>query len=312
MKKLVSTRGMSREQWLEWRRRGIGGSDAAALIGLSPWATPFSVYADKIGLLPEREDNEAMRQGRDLEEYVARRFCEETGKRVRCCNAIIQHEQHDFLLANVDRLVVCEDAGLECKTMNPRSPAAARLEDGDVPVQYYVQCQHYMAVTGYSKWYLAILVLGVGFYWFEIPREASDIHRLVGAETQFWNEHIVPRVPPAPDASERCEEVLKQLYPRAAGTEVALPRHEQDLQRLADIKTAQAALEAERRGIENSIRADMKDAEIGHANGYTVTLRNCTRSSYDTKAAMRDHPEIDWEQYQKTTEYRTLAVKEDT
>lgn len=312
MKKLVSTRGMIREAWLAWRRSGIGGSDAAAIVGLSPWATPFSVYADKLGLLPEREDNEAMRQGRDLEDYVARRFCEATGKRVRCCNAIIQHEHYDFLLANIDRLVVGEDAGLECKTMSPCSPAAANLDDGDVPVQYYVQCQHYMAVTGCRKWYLAILVLGAGFYWFEVNREQSEIDTLIEAETRFWREHVEPRIPPAPDASERCEEVLKQLYPRAERTEIVLPEYGCDLRRLAEIKETCKSLEAEQRAIENRIRADMKDAEIGHAEGYTVTLSNCVRSSYDAKAAMQDHPEIDWEQYKKTTEYRVLAVREAT
>ena len=80
--KKISTKGMSREEWLERRRKTIGGSDAAGIVGLSKWASPFSVWADKTGRAAEKADTETMRQGRDLEDYVARRWMEETGKRV--------------------------------------------------------------------------------------------------------------------------------------------------------------------------------------------------------------------------------------
>lgn len=311
MKKLVSTLNMSREQWLAWRRIGIGGSDAAALVGLSPWNTPFSVYADKKGLIPDTDDNEAMRQGRDLENYVASRFSEVSGKRVRRCNAIIQHDEHPFLLANVDRMIAGEDSGLECKTMNPRSPAASALQDGNVPPQYYVQCQHYMSVTGYSKWYLAILVLGTDFHWFEIPRHEDDIKALVAAEIAFWEKHIECNIPPAPDETPRCEEVLKQIYPNGDNNlEVSLSEMEEKLRRLNQIKSAQELLKNERRGIENVIRAEMKYAARGHSKGYTVYLDDRTRASLDVKALFQDHPDI-YKKYCKTTTYRTLSVKED-
>lgn len=310
MKKLVSTTGMSRADWLAWRRRGIGGSDAAALVGLSPWATPFSVYADKLGLLPEQEDNEAMRQGRELEEYVARRFSEASGKNVRRCNAVIQHPRHDFMLANVDRLICGERAGLECKTMNPRSPSAPALERGDVPVQYYVQCQHYMAVTGLSKWYLAILVLGTAFYWFDVPRHDGDIAALEAAEAAFWKDCVLARCAPEPDDTPCCEMVLKQLYPRASeDKEITLETDRDALDRLSQIKRAQAALEQERRGLENKLRAQMQDAAIGHAGGYTVSLLNRMRSGLDVQALRAEHPEI-LEHYSKTITYRSLTVKE--
>lgn len=77
----ISTAKMSREEWLEERRKSIGGSDAAAVIGMSRFASPYTVWMDKTGRLPEKEDTEAMRIGRDLEEYVAKRFEEASGKR---------------------------------------------------------------------------------------------------------------------------------------------------------------------------------------------------------------------------------------
>src|SRR5690606_38820092 len=86
---LVKTNGMDRSEWLEWRKKGIGGSDAAAIVGLDKYRSAFDVYAEKVGLKAEEPDNEAMRQGRDLEQYVAERFMEATGKRVRRRNAIL-------------------------------------------------------------------------------------------------------------------------------------------------------------------------------------------------------------------------------
>lgn len=112
----IKTIGMDKQTWLEHRRHSIGGSDAAAIVGLNDYASPYSVWADKTDRLPEKEDSEAMRQGRDFEEYVAARFTEATGKKVRRCNFIIQNPDYPFAHANIDRQIIGEDAGLECKT----------------------------------------------------------------------------------------------------------------------------------------------------------------------------------------------------
>lgn len=154
---------MERIEWLKERKKGIGGSDAASIIGLNPYKSAFQVYLDKIGELPEKEDNEAMRQGRDLEDYVAQRFMEKTGKKVRRNNSILYHPEYQYILGNVDRVVVGEKAGLECKTIN-NSYGKYNLNNGEYPVYYYVQCMHYLAVTGYDKWYLAVLDLGKALF----------------------------------------------------------------------------------------------------------------------------------------------------
>ena len=112
----IPTAGMSRQEWLKLRKGGLGGSDAGAVCGLNPYASPMSVYKDKTSDEIEEKDNEAMRQGRDLEDYAARRFMEATGLKVRRSNVMYKCEEHPFMLADVDRLVVGEDAGLECKT----------------------------------------------------------------------------------------------------------------------------------------------------------------------------------------------------
>lgn len=310
MKKLVSTLNMPREEWLAWRRKGIGGSDAAGIVGLSKWATPFSVYADKKGLSQEKPDNERMRQGRDLEDYAARRFMEQTGKHVRRCNAILVHGDYDFLLANVDRMVDGENAGLECKTMDPRSSAASKLESGIVPEQYYCQCQHYMMVTGCERWYLAIVVYGTGLYIFDIPRNEEDIAALLQAEVDFWQSYVIPGIQPAPDSSSTCTNVVKGLYPVSEiGKEIYIPNRDL-LDRYAALEAEIAALEQEKNQIYNELLHVMQDAEVGHADGWRITLKNYNRSSVDTKALKADYPEIA-ERYTKTTTYRRMTVKEE-
>ena len=116
MNKLVSTKNIDHDSWLRYRKQGIGGSDAGAICGLNPYASPMTVFVDKTMDAVEEKDSESMRQGRDLEEYVARRFVESTGKQVRRSNYMYSSEEYPFMLANVDRMVVGENAGLECKT----------------------------------------------------------------------------------------------------------------------------------------------------------------------------------------------------
>ena len=137
MKRLVSTLNLSKEDWLRYRKCGITGTDAGAILGVNPYRSAFQVYHDKISDSIEDIDNEAMRQGRDLEEYVAQRFTEATGLKVRRANAIYQSETHPLLLADFDRLIVGQKAGLECKTVSPFS--ADKWADDKIPAYYMAQ-----------------------------------------------------------------------------------------------------------------------------------------------------------------------------
>lgn len=158
MKRLISTLNLSKEDWLRYRKCGITGTDAGAILGLNPYRSAFQVYHDKISDTFENIDNEAMRQGRDLEDYVAQRFTEATGLKVRRANAIYQSEEHPLLLADFDRLIVGQKAGLECKTVSPFS--ADKWADGKIPAHYMAQVNHYLAVSGFDCWYIAALISG--------------------------------------------------------------------------------------------------------------------------------------------------------
>ena len=105
---------------------------------MNPYVSSIEVYLNKIGETPETADNEAMRQGRDMEDYVARRFSEKTGLKVWRSHQLYRSKEHPFMFADVDRMVVGEDAGLECKTVS--AYGADKWKDGQIPVHYLLQC----------------------------------------------------------------------------------------------------------------------------------------------------------------------------
>ncbi|MFI3201556.1 MAG: YqaJ viral recombinase family protein [Eubacteriales bacterium] len=121
MRKMVDVRTITKEEWLQYRKQGITGTDAGAIIGMNPFTSAFQVYQNKITDDTQLVDNESMRQGRDLEDYVASRFMEETSLKVRKTNYMYAHDTYSFLIGNFDRLVVGERAGLECKTASAYS-----------------------------------------------------------------------------------------------------------------------------------------------------------------------------------------------
>lgn len=189
MKKIVSTLNLSREEWLKYRKKGICGTDAGAITGFNPYVSAFSVYRDKTSDEISEFDNEAMRQGRDMEDYVARRFMEETGKQVRRANAIYKNEKHPIMLADFDRLIVGEKAGLECKTVSPYS--ADKWSDGKIPMHYQMQVQHYLAVSGYECWYIAALIFGRDFIIRKIERDEELINNLTAIEENWWKSILL-------------------------------------------------------------------------------------------------------------------------
>lgn len=307
MKKLVSTLNLSHEEWLQYRKQGIGGSDAGAICGLNPYASPMSVYCDKIREEVEEADNEAMRQGRDLEDYVARRFMEATGKKVRRANAIFQSEMYPFMLANVDRMVAGEHAGLECKTAN--SFQSSRWKDGEIPAHYLIQCFHYMAVTGADAWYLAVVILGREFQYRKIPRDEEMIGDLIRIESDFWNNHVQAGVIPGPDGSESCEEILRKYYPSAKQQTILLPESmNQQLKRRDEILALIKRLQTEQKQIEQEVKLYMKENESAVGSLYRVTWSNVEAAKLDTKRLKAEEPEI-YRKYTMESATRRFTVR---
>ena len=292
-----NTTTLSREEWLEVRRKTIGGSDAAAIVGLSSYGSPYTVWANKTGRLSDSEDNEAMRQGRDLEEYVARRWREATGKAVRRCNAILYNSQYPYAHADIDRAVVGENAGLECKTTSTLN--VRQFHGVEFPEQYYV--------TGADRWYLAVLVLGKGFYTFVLERNQDEIDALMAAEKDFW-DLVEQDIPPILDGMEATGEALQVIYPSSNGGSIQLFGRESLLSEYFTLKDEAQLLEEKMTRIINTIKEDMQDNEKGCCGGYAVSWKTQTRRQFQSKEFEKAHPEIDLRPYYKHTTLRPFKI----
>lgn len=319
---LIPTANMARSEWLAERRKTIGGSDTASILGLNPYATPYTVWADKTGRLPEKEDSEAMRQGRDLEQYVADRFTEVCGKKTRKVNAIIKNPDFPWASANIDRDIVGEDSGLECKTTSILN--LKKFRNGEFPENYYTQSVHYMAITEYSRWYLAVLILNRGFLVYQLTRVPDDtvpgwcessvyvsddeISALMGVEQEFWS-YVEKDTPPELSGSQADSDALQAIY-KGGGAEVPadLSGQADTLRRYLALKDRIKDLETELSACEQQIKAGMGDDEAGQAFDISVLWKPQTRRTFDVKQFAKDNPEIDLSPYYKSSSFRRFSA----
>ena len=296
-----------KQNWLEQRKHGIGGSDAGAICGLNPYTSAMKIYLDKTSDIIDEYDNEAMRQGRDLEEYVAQRFTDETGKKVRHTNFMYISKNHPFMFANVDRVIVGENAGLECKTASAYS--ANQWEDGNIPAHYIVQCNHYMAVTGADRWYLAVVILGKAFRYVCIERDEKVISDLISIEERFWNYNVLQCIPPEPDGSDASEQYLKAIYNKTTPRkELVLSGYDQELKRHDELEELINKLEKEKKTIEEKIKISMDDAETAYADNYIISWRLYDQERLDTKKLKIEKPDV-YENYLKKISTRRFTIK---
>lgn len=313
--KLVSTLDMPREEWLRQRKNIIGGSDAPAIVGMNPYKSAFEVWLDKTD--PdhiEDKGNEAMRQGTDFEDYVARRFMECTGKKVKRRNFIDRHKDYPFMGANIDRWVIGENAGLECKTTSVYNKSD--FSNGEYPDYYYVQCVHYMAVTGADRWYLAVLVLSKDFHVFTIERDEGDVTSLINAEFDFWNRYVLGGETPPPDGSESARDAIRRMFPNAEKTQTLLHGNEAKIKEYMENKAIIGHLKRANDRIAHELQLKMGHAELGIADGYKVSWPQIAgRTSLDIDALLEDYPELDLSDYRKTDKptrrFTISEIKED-
>lgn len=303
---------LTRAEWLEERRTGIGGSDAAAVLGLNPWRSPLAVYMDKTagrGDVAEDDMPEALWWGTEQESLVAKRFSQLTGEKVINDQSMYRSAEYPWALANIDRRVVGKHVGLECKTTEVYNKTD--FDDDEIPPTYYWQCQHYMAVLGWQSWYLAVKVgNGKAFHIFMISRDEAAIARLMAAEKELWRR-IQAHEPPLPTGSEADCELVRELTgtARAADDEpMDLRAMDDDLTMLAMLKRQSKDTDTKIKAIEQRVKLAMGDMPRAESTSYTINYRNQEKSSLDSKRLLAEHPEMD--AYKKTTSYRVLTIKE--
>ena len=232
-----------REAWLAERRTGIGGSDAAAVLGLSPFKTPYQLFAEKTGLVADEDlsDKPAVMWGTALEEAILVRYAERTGKKVRRVPENARHSQHTFMIANLDAKVEGERVGVEAKTTNvfqaKDTALWGELETDQVPEAYLIQCQHYMAVKGYVRFDVALFAgTHEDIRIYRVPRNETLIAALIEREAAFWR-CVTEGIPPKP---VDYEDALR-IFPRSTpGKAIAATDEARTL--LANLAAAKAQL----------------------------------------------------------------------
>jgi len=212
---------MTRDEWLAARRTGIGGSDIAAILGLSPWRTPLDVYRDKVEGAEQRE-TEAMRWGLLLEDVIAREYALRTGVRIQRINDLLRATGRDWAIASLDRVIIAPgtrarlhhgelrgaEGVLECKLVNAFSADQwGRGDDPDaVPLHYAAQCMWYLGVTGLPWCDVAALIGGQRLVVRRIERDEETIAAMFARAETFWRDHVLARVPPPPSTAREADQ----------------------------------------------------------------------------------------------------------
>lgn len=300
----------SREEWLALRGRYIGGSDAASVVGLNEYQSPYALWCEKRGITPGFEGNMRTKVGTFLEDFVAQQFEEETGKKVRKSNFSFINEDYPFAIADVDRFVIGEEAILECKTTSELN--LKHYKNGDYPARFYCQVQHYMAVLNKKKAYLAVLIGNKEFKIFEIERDDDEIKALMDSEKDFY-QHMIDGTPPPVDGSDSTREALNAQANNEQAEEpepADLAEKKQALDTLMELEAAIAQLEEQRDAIKNQLIQFMGDAWSGSCQGYEISYKPSSRKTFDWKKLQKEYPQFQLDPFFKTSVSRTLRIKQ--
>lgn len=301
---------MDKLQWLKERQCGIGGSDVGAILGVNKYKTPFEVYLEKTEPITEvGEQSESAYWGDQFEEVVAKEFEKRTGKKVRRDRKHYKHKEYSFMVANIDRKVVGENAILECKTANQY--LANEWQDDEVPASYLLQVQHYLFVTGAEVGYIAVLIGGQKFVWKEVQKDEELIEVIIEAEKEFW-KMVQDKTPPALDGSSAAEKYLKERYKEAEedkSIELGF-EYKDKIKTYLDMKVQLKNFETQVKELENQIKFEIGNAEYAHVPGYSLSWKNISSNRIDTKKLKSDYPEV-YEKVVKENLSRKFNIKED-
>ena len=298
--RLVSTKGMARETWLDVRRQGVGSSDAAAAVGLNPYQSQLELWMHKTGkgdLLPTidpLDETTPMYWGTLLEPIVAAHYTKRTGNRVRRVNAVLGHPQIPWMLANIDREVVgAPDVQiLECKTAGMNG---AKLWKDGVPEYIQLQVMHQLAVTGKQAADVAVLICGQELQIHRIGRDEAMISQLIALEEQFWALVKSDTAPPA-DASDSAATALRCLYPQDSGVDIDLSEDEaacSQFAQLLQVRERLTACEEQEALLKHQIQQQMGDASFARfANGSVSWKRSKDSKAFNAAQLQQEHPEL--------------------
>ena len=306
------------EAWLAARTRGIGGSDVGSICGVNPWSSALQVYFNKTGQFQdERTPNDAaqerMHWGHVLEPVVAAEF-EARNEGLFCveANCSFKSNTHSFLLANVDRFVVDKTGKivgiLECKTAGAQM--ATEWENGDIPLSYFYQVQHYMYITGIHRAWICCLVGGNKFYQYDIYfDEALYLNVILPTLESFWNNNVLKLVEPEVQTADN--ELFNSLFPaeEVDATPVSFDVSFDDIgKEYLEAKAQEKVLKKRIEELQASIKQHLQINAKGYSPSYEFVWQPRTRTSVDSAMLKAMYPDV-YEAVTKVTSYRQMSVK---
>ena len=306
---LVNTKDMPYEEWLDYRKRGIGGSDASIVCGINKYKSPVQLWMEKTDQLKPEEAGEAAYWGTLLESFVKSEFTKRTGIEVIEKKELLQSEEHPFMFANLDG--ICEHPELGTCIFEAKTASAYKIGEWEdsIPAEYLLQIQHYMAVTGYKGTYIAVIIGGNTFKWKFIERDEELISMLIKLEADFW-KHIEDMTPPELDGSDACAKFLSEKYPTGISkTSIELPNTVSGIIEQYNKSSEKIDFYKERKQeAENLLKDMLGENETGTWENNIVTWKNITRDGFDSKTLKAEHPKL-YEKYASRISYRRFSVK---
>ena len=305
---IANTKDMPREEWLNKRRCGIGGSDASSILGFNPYKSSMAVYIDKIkpriNETSSKETSYKMELGNKLKSFIASEFMLKTGKKVRSINGMLRNDKYPFAIANIDRSIVGEKAFLECKVTNSFNK---KEWSKTVPIHYQIQMNHYMAVTGATYCYVAVLIGNEELVIHKLDRDEEMIDEIMKLEEMFWNNCILGNELPMPDGSSDYSKTLDNLYKDSKNDVLILFEEEEVLDRYDEVVRLYKDFEKEKKAIEQYLKLQIQEYEIAYVGDRKITWKTQERKAIDTTRLKKEHPEI-VEKFTKTTTSRVLKI----
>ncbi len=308
MKVVVKTSNLSREEWLKYRTQGIGGSDVSIIAGINPYKSVHQLWLEKTGQIePEQTDSEYAHFGTLLEPIVRKEFSDRTGIKVRQKHMLLQSEKYPFMFADLDG-VINEDGKIAIFEAKTALQYKAELWNEEVPAAYILQVQHYMAVTGAERAYIAALVGGNHFVHHVVERDEQMIGKIIAMEKYFWEYHVLGGVEPVPDGSAATTAYFDRRFSESNGMTIELPEEAlpvcKEYERLSkELKELETAKDA----AANQLKYYLGEAEAGIVGDRKVTWKQVRKSTVDTKKLKSEKPEI-YNDYLKQSSYRRLSV----
>ena len=294
MSNTSSTLEMTHQEWLEDRRKGIGGSDVATVLGLNKYKSVYQLWLEKTGQIEVTSaQSEAAYWGNTLEEVVAEEFSKRTGKKVRRRNRVFEHSKYPFLRANIDRDIVGENAVLECKTANQY--LANEWDEDEIPIQYICQVQHYMNVLNLDYVYFAVLIGGQKFIWKKMERDQELIDMITEKLVEFWTENVEKEIEPAIDGLKATSDFLTQRYLDTEDNQTELNAiFDEKIANLAHLKGDKKIIEENITLLENELKQALgkSDATIGITPNNIVSWKKTQSKRLDKKKLAEKYPDI--------------------